>query len=160
MKRFLPLLMLPLLLWIACEDDTSAEETYSINGTWKKYSVNNVPWENMHFHQWWIIENIPRYAWYKSNEDIITTISMATAPDTCFNHSTTNVEFRQSDLDTYEYMINWYDGMPDSESTEYYTIDKDTLRVYETGIDYQGVEWVTNKIWFRDNHTVFEPECE
>ena len=150
MKRFLPLLILPLLLWIACEDDANAEETYSINGTWKKYSVNNVLWENMHFHKWWIIEN----------EDIITTISMATAPDTCFNHSTTNVEFIQSDLDTYEYMINWYVGMPGSESTEYYTIDKDTLRVYETGIDYQGVEWVTNKIWFRDNHTVFEPECE
>ena len=150
MKRFLPLLILPLLLWSAGEEDANAEETYSITGTWKKYSVNNVLWENMHFHKWWIIEN----------EDIITTISMATAPDTCFNHSTTNVEFIQSDLDTYEYMINWYVGMPGSESTEYYTIDKDTLRVYETGIDYQGVEWVTNKIWFRDNHTVFEPECE
>ena len=73
MKCFLPLLIiLSLSFWLSCEDDTSAEETYSINGAWKREIIS------ANTYTWMIIEN----------EEHVSTVGKQQAlGDTCYAFS-------------------------------------------------------------------------
>ena len=124
MKRFLPLLLiLPLLFWLSCEDDTSAEETYSINGVWNRQLL---PLSSTIFSRWMVIEN---------EEHVLDVTLMRQFSDTCYALSTyTGRQLMQTDslqsLYPHDYMLTTIDSLSDNPLTyyEFFNLSKDTLR--------------------------------
>ena len=143
MKRFLPLLMLPLLLWIACEDDTSAEETYSVNGTWKETIYSG-------YYSWMIIEN----------EEHVSTVGKQQAlGDTCYAFSTnTGRQLMQTDslqfLYPHDYMLTTIDSLSDNPLTwyQYYNLSKDTLWYKSYLCYWDSDECIPDDDWFYERY--------
>ena len=119
MKRFPPLLIvLPLSFWLSCEDDTSAEETYSINGVWNRPLL---PLSSTLFFEWMVIEN---------EEVVLGVILMRQFSDTCYSLSTyTDRQLMQTDslqfLYPHDYMLTTIDSLSDNPNTsyEYYILE-------------------------------------
>ena len=123
MKRFLPLLILPLLLWIACADDANAEETYSINGAWKRPIL---PLNSTLFFRWMVIEN---------EEVVLGVTLMRQFSDTCYALSTyTDRQLMQTDslqfLYPHDYMVTAIDSLSDNPLTwyQYYNLSKGSVK--------------------------------
>ena len=158
MKRFLPLLIiLPLSFWLSCEDDTSAEETYSINGVWNRPLL---PLSSTLFFEWMVIEN---------EEVVLGVTLMRQFSDTCYALSTyTDRQLMQTDslqfLYPHDYMLTTIDSLSDNPLTwyQYYNLSKDTLwyKSYLCYWDSDECIPVDDLFYVRDDETVWEPECE
>ena len=162
MKRFLSLLILPLLLWIACEDDTSVEETYSINGVWNRPLL---PLSSTLFFEWMVIEN---------EEVVLGVILMRQFSDTCYSLSTyTDRQLMQTDslqfLYPHDYMLTTIDSLSDNPLTwyQYYNLSKDTLWYKSYLCYWDSDECIPDDDWFyvrydheEDGQLSWGPVCD
>ena len=164
MKKLL--FILPLSFWLSCEDDTSVEETYSINGVWNRPLL---PLSSTLFFEWMVIEN---------EEVVLGVILMRQFSDTCYSLSTyTDRQLMQTDSlqflypldeivedEAHDYVLTTIDSLSDNPLTwyQYYNLSKDTLWYKSYLCYWDSDECIPDDDWFyvRDDETVWEPECE
>ena len=152
MKKLL--FILPLSFWLSCEDDTSAEETYSINGIWEREIISAGTYNCI------IIRN----------EEVESEITlMRQFSDSCYALSYyTDRQLMQTDslqfLYPHDYMLTTIDSLSDNPLTwyQYYNLSKDTLwyKSYLCYWDSDECIPVDDLFYVRDDETVWEPECE
>ena len=146
MKRFLPLLIiLPLSFWLSCEDDTSAEETYSINGAWKRPLP---PLTSPPYFSWMVIEN---------EEHVLGVIMTRILSDTCYALSYyTDRQLMQTDslqlLYPHDYMLTTIDSLSDNPLYQYYNLSKDTLWYKSYLCYWDSDECIPDDDWFYERY--------
>ena len=148
MMRFLPLLIiLPLSFWLSCEDDTSAEETYSINGVWNRQLL---PLSSTIFSRWMVIEN---------EEHVLDVTLMRQFSDTCYALSYyTDRQLMQTDslqfLYPHDYMLTTIDSLSDNPLTwyQFYNLSKDTLWYKSYLCYWDSDECIPDDDWFYVRH--------
>ena len=145
MKRFLPLLIiLPLSFWLSCEDDTSAEGTYSINGTWERENISAGTYTCIRI----------------KNEEVFMEITlMRQFSDTCYALSYyTDRQLMQTDslqfLYPHDYMLTTIDSLSDNPLTwyQYYNLSKDTLWYKSYLCYWDSDECIPDDDWFYERY--------